>query len=389
MAWEERTAEHMREEFVKRVLAKEQSKAALCREYGISRPTGDKWLQRYLEGDVLSDQSRAPHNQARRVTEAMEADIVQMRRKYPALGAAKIRKIMENEGYQNLPSARTFNNIFHRYHLITKEASLAATPCKRFEMEAPNDMWQADFKGHFLMEDGVRCHPLNVLDDCSRFCLCTEALKSETLEDVKPVFQRLFQEYGMPIRLLCDNGNPWGTAQSMGYTAFEVWLMELGILTMHGRPLHPQTQGKEERYNRSFTRECLRENTFLDIVDSQKKFEEYRNFYNNTRPHNALDMKVPASVFQKSCRQFPEKIQEWEYSSEYQRCKVSATGYFSYGGQRYFLSVGFRGKVIGVRESSLPGQITLIFREFRIGRIDVDKRVYTLKRANFLVNTQK
>lgn len=98
MAWEERTVEHMREEFVRRVLAKEASKAALCREYGISRPTGDKWLQRYLDGDSLSNQSRAPHNQARRVTEEMEANIVQMRHKYPALGAVKIRKIMENEG---------------------------------------------------------------------------------------------------------------------------------------------------------------------------------------------------------------------------------------------------------------------------------------------------
>lgn len=388
MAWKERTAEHMREEFVRRVLAKEKSKAALCREYGISRPTGDKWLQRYLEGETLSNQSRAPHSQARRVTEEMEDDIVQMRRKYPALGAVKIRRIMENEGRQDLPSARTFNNIFHRNHLITKEASQAAAHQRRFEMESPNDMWQADFKGHFLMQNGTRCHPLNVLDDCSRFCLCSEALKSETFEEVKPVFQRLFQEYGMPSRLLCDNGNPWGTAQSMGFTAFEVWLMELGILTMHGRPLHPQTQGKEERYNRSFTDECLKGNIFLDIPDSQVKFNQYRDFYNNTRPHCALDLEVPASVFQKSSRQFPEHIQSWEYSSEYQRCKVSKTGYFCYGGHRYFLSEGFRGKEIGVCESSLPGQITLVFRNFRIGRIDVDKRVYTLKRANFLDNAQ-
>lgn len=388
MAWEERTAEHMREEFVRRVLAKEKSKAALCREYGISRPTGDKWIQRYLEGETLSNQSRAPHSQARRVTEEMETDIVQMRRKYPALGAVKIRKIMENEGRQDLPSARTFNNIFHRNHLITKEASQAAAHQRRFEMESPNDMWQADFKGHFLMQNGIRCHPLNVLDDCSRFCLCSEALKSETFEEVKPVFQRLFQEYGMPSRLLCDNGNPWGTAQSMGFTAFEVWLMELGILTMHGRPLHPQTQGKEERYNRSFTDECLKGNIFLDIPDSQVKFNQYRDFYNNTRPHCALDLEVPASVFQKSSRQFPEHIQSWEYSSEYQRCKVSKTGYFCYGGHRYFLSEGFRGKEIGVRESCLSGQITLVFRNFRIGRIDVDKRVYTLKRANFLDNAQ-
>ena len=159
---------------------------------------------------------------------------------------------MDNDGYPNLPSARTINNIFHRNNLISKAASQAAAHYKRFEKVRPNDMWQADFKGHFQMQ--------NILDDCSRFCLCSEALRNETLGEVKPVFQRLFREYGLPFSLLCDNGNPWGTSQSMGYTAFEVWLMELGVLTIHGRPLHPQTQGKDERYNRSFTRECLNVN---------------------------------------------------------------------------------------------------------------------------------
>ena len=389
MAWGERTVEQMREEFVKRVLAGEATKAALCREYGISRPTGDKWLQRYLEGQSFSDRSRAPQKQARRITEDVEADIVQMRRQYPALGAVKIRKIMENEGYPSLPSARTINNIFHRNNLITKEASQAAAHIRRFEKEAPNDMWQADFKGHFQMENGQRCHPLNVLDDHSRFCLCSEALLSETFEEVKPVFQRLFQEYGMPTALLCVNGNPWGTAQTTGYTAFEVWLMELGILTMHGRPMHPQTQGKDERYNRSFTRECLKGKNFLDIPDSQAKFDAYRTFYNNVRPHCALDLEVPSSLFQKSVRHFPEEISEWEYPPECQLCKVSQTGYFQYRGHRYFLSYGFQGKTIGVRESTLPGQITLTFRQFRIGRIDPDKRVYTLKRANFLDNVRE
>lgn len=134
----------------------------------------------------------------------------------------------------------------------------------------------------------------------------------------------------------------------MGYTAFEVWLMELGVLTIHGRPLHPQTQGKDERYNRSFTRECLNVNSFLDIADAQLKFDAYRSFYNNIRPHCALDLNVPSAVFQKSEHPFPEKVIDWEYGPEYQRCKVSETGYFSYGGHRYFLSEGFRGKSIAV-----------------------------------------
>ena len=381
MAWDERTVEQMREEFVRRVLAQERSKAALCREYGISRPTGDKWLERFQEGESMADRSRAPKTFPGRTPPDLEAKIVEIRKAHPALGAVKLRKIMENAGYTDLPCAKTFNNIFHRYGLIEKEASRAATPYQRFEKSVPNEMWQADFKGYFKLGNGIQCHPLNILDDCSRFNLCTEALTNETFDAVKPVMDRLFREYGLPFSFLCDNGNPWGTAQSLGYSRFEVWLMELGILTLHGRPRHPQTQGKEERYNRSFTRECLNSKQLADISHAQFCFDEYRKFYNEVRPHFALDMDVPASRYEVSPRQMPEKIEPWEYGSEYQLCKVKETGYFNYQGQGFFLSEAFAGKTIAVRESHLPGQITLIFRQFKIGRIDLENRAYTLRRA--------
>ena len=381
MAWEERTVEQMREEFVRRVLAQEQSKAALCREYGISRPTGDKWIERYQQGETMSDRSRAPKSVPGKVSTEIEAEIVQLRKHYPAIGAVKLRRMMEDAGRTDLPCARTFNNIFRRHDLIGQEESSAATPILRFEKSVPNEMWQADFKGNFRMENGYRCHPLNILDDCSRFNLCIEALTSETFDAVKPVMERLFREYGLPFSFLCDNGNPWGTAQSLGYSRFEVWLMELGILTLHGRPRHPQTQGKEERFNRSFTRECLKGKTFSDKVHAQNCFNEYRTFYNEVRPHFALDLDVPAKHYKPSSKRMPEKVEQWEYGSEYRLCKVKETGFFNYKGQGFFLSEAFGGKTIAVRESHLPGQITLVFRNFKIGRIDLDNRVYTLKRA--------
>ena len=381
MAWEERTVEQMREEFVRRVLAQEQSKTALCREYGISRPTGDKWIERFQTGQSMSDQSRAPKTIPRRIPAELEDKIVQLRKQYPAIGAVKLRRMMEDAGHTDLPCARTFNNIFRRHDLIGQEESAAATPIQRFEKAVPNEMWQADFKGHFRMKNGYRCHPLNILDDCSRFNLCIEALENETYDAVKPVMERLFREYGLPFSFLCDNGNPWGTAQSLGYSKFEVWLMELGILTLHGRPRHPQTQGKEERFNRSFTRECLKGKEFKDKAHAQSYFDEYRIFYNEVRPHFALDLEVPAMHYQSSKKQFPNKIEVWEYESEYKLCKVKETGYFNYNGQGFFLSEAFGGKTIAVRESHLPGQLTLVFRNFIIGRIDLNHRVYTLKRA--------
>lgn len=374
----------MREEFARRVLAGEGTKAALCREYGISRPTGDKWLERFQTGDSLSDRSRAPKTVPGRTDSELETKIVELRKKHPAIGAVKLRRMMEDQGLTGLPCAKTYNNIFQRHGLIERAASRAATPYERFEKSVPNEMWQADFKGHFAMTNGYRCHPLNIIDDHSRFNLCIEALGAETFEDVKPVMDRLFREYGLPFSFLCDNGNPWGTAQSMGYTRFEVWLMELGILTLHGRIRHPQTQGKEERFNGSLTKECLKYHQIQDFAHAQQVFDEYRSFYNEVRPHFSLNLDVPAKHYQASSKPMPEQIEPWEYGPEYKLCRVKKTGYFNYEGQGYFLSEAFAGKQIAVRESHLPGQITLVFRQFKIGRIDVENRAYTLRRAYLL-----
>ena len=386
MPWKEQRLETMREEFVKRVLAHEKSKSELCREYGISRPTGDKWISRYLSGEKLNDLSRAPKSLPNRTDPEIEREIVAYRKQYPAIGAVKIKRIMENAGCVDLPSARTFNAIFRRNGLITKEASEASTPHKRYQKSCPNEMWQADFKGHFAMKNGVRCHPLNIIDDCSRMNLCCKPLLSETFAEVKPCMESVFREYGLPFSFLCDNGNPWGTSQSTGFTSFEVWLMELGVLTLHGRFLHPQTQGKEERFNGSFTKECLRHRDIKDLSDAAAIFEEYRNFYNNVRPHMALALDVPSSRYRPSQRKYPSKIQEWEYTDELKVHTVKSSGYLTIRGQGYFLSEAFGNKRIAFRESTKGAHlINLYFRQFRVGQIDIEKRVFTFKRA-FLID---
>lgn len=380
MPWEARSKAMLREEFVKEVLAKQGTKSELCRKYGISRPTGDKWVERYKNGESLEDRSKAPFKTANRISPDMEEKIINYRNTYPAIGAVKIRRMMEDEGYQNLPSASTFNNVFKRNGLIDKEDSQSSTPFKRFEKEEPNDMWQGDFKGHFAMKNGQRCHPLNIIDDCTRFNLCSDPLPNETLEGILPSMKRIFCEYGLPKVFLCDNGNPWGTVQSTGFTKFEVWLMDLGILTIHGRIHHPQTQGKEERYNRTMTRELLKHTEFENFADAWMKCSEYRQFYNEKRPHYALSLKTPASQYTPSPRKYIDKIAPWEYGNEYRLVRVKSTGYFNYGGQGYFLSEAFGGKQIAVRESAKPDCITLIYRNFKIGRINVDKRIYEFKK---------
>lgn len=381
MPWEERKVSQVREEFVKRVLSGEASKSALCLEYGISRPTGDKWIARYQAGETLENRSCAPQKRPRETPEDIEREIIAYRQKHPAIGARKLRRILENKGCRDVPSHSTINRIFAKHGLITRQASLAAIPHQRFAKLEPNEMWQADYKGHFAMGDGQRCHPLNIIDDCSRFNLCCQAQQNETFEEIRPVMIRLFKEYGLPFSFLCDNGNPWGTVQSTGFSRFEVWLMELGILTLHGRIRHPQTQGKEESFNRSMTKELLHHTTIANLVDAQRQFDAYRAFYNHERPHHALDLDTPDHHYVPSTRLYPEQILEWEYPEGCELRRVKETGFFSYGGQGYFLSEAFGGKEIAVRPSHIPGCISLFFRQFRIGRIDAEKRVFTFKRA--------
>lgn len=381
MPWEERTVKMNREEFVRRVLAQEKSKSALCREYGISRPTGDKWLKRFELSEGFKDRSKAPFYTPNKLNVDTEELIIEARKKEPAIGATKIRRMLQNNGHTGLPCISTVNAVLKRNNLITPEASLAATPYTRFEKDAPNIMWQTDFKGHYAMRNGKRCHPLSVVDDHSRFCLCADAKADEKREGTEASFHRTFTEYGMPEVLLCDNGNPWGTSQSTGYTLFELWLMDLGILTIHIRPRHPQTQGKIEKFNRSFKDERLKFYVPNDLQDADRQRTEYRNFYNNERPHFALDLDVPAKHYKPSKRVFPEKIKEWEYESEYEQRKIKSTGFLTYGGQGYFLSEAFGGKTIAIKPSSKDGFLNLFYRQFRIARIDLKERTIVSRRS--------
>lgn len=386
MPWEERIVSQMREEFVREVLAQQKSKSELCREYGISRVTGDKWIKRYGSGENMEDRSRKPHSIPNRTQPEVEETILEYRRSHQAIGAVKIRKILQDKGVTGLPSAKTVHNILVRNGMVTREASLAVKPCQRFQRSNPNEMWQADYKGHFAMQDGKRCHPLNIIDDCSRFNLCCEALLTETFAEIKPVMERLFETYGLPETFLCDNGNPWGTAQTTGFTNFEVWLMELGILTVHGRIRHPQTQGKDESYNRSMTKELLKYATIADLTDAQRQFDAYREFYNNERPHHSLNLDVPSQHYCRSGREYQPEIRPWEYPEGAEIRQVKSTGFFNWEGQGYFLSEAFGGKEIMIQKSRTENCIKIIFREFQIAKIDTMQRGFLFRRAYRIEN---
>lgn len=359
----------------------------LCREYGISRKAAYKWKTRYDRGEPLDDRSRRPKSSPGATPERVVAEIIKLREQHRFLGGHKISLILKRRGVENVPSGNTVTSILRNKDLLDKVAAKEARHYLRFRKDEANDMWQADFKGHFPLSDGRRCHTLNVLDDYSRFCICCEPLLGESFELVKPVFVKAFKEYGLPFSLLCDNGSPWGGAkEGRGISIFETWLMELGILTIHGKPMHPQTQGKEERFNKSFTREALRYADTTDLISAKLSFDEFRRFYNTERPHWSLNNQVPVDLYHPSARPYSDSIEEWDYSEESQIRTVSGPGQVAFGGKVTYLSAGLIGKRVAFIPSKRDGIFNIIFRNFLVAKYDQRENKMLFVRSYLLSN---
>ena len=218
MPWKEVTTVSLRLDFIKLALTTDANFSQLCRKFGISRKTGYKWLHRYLEeGSAgLRDRSRRPHTSPNRTSATMEQRVLSLRDKHPAWGGRKIHKRLEVLGMDNVPPPSTITEILRRHGRMDPQESIKHRPWQRFEAEAPNQLWQMDFKGHFPLVNGERCHPLSVLDDHSRFCLGLQACGNERRETVQGRLTAIFRRYGMPEQLLVDNGPPWGTGSQLG-----------------------------------------------------------------------------------------------------------------------------------------------------------------------------
>ena len=384
MSWNaEKSLEEVRLEFLDRWAEGRASVLSLCREYGISPKTAYKWRKRKASGDSLSDRSRRPKSSPNATSAPIVSEVLALRDAHPTLGGRKISLMLKRRGLTDVPAGSTVTDILRRHGLLSERAVAEATHLRRFSKATPNEMWQVDFKGHFKLSSGKRCHPLNAVDDCSRYAVISTPLLNETFEAVRPPFVSAFREYGLPETILCDNGNPWGVPQRSGITAFEAWAMELGVLVIHGRPLHPQTQGKEESFNKSWKRECLeRLGPLPDLLDVITETELFRSFYNDERPHFGIGGKVPSDIYRRSPRAYPEKIEEWAYPDTMHVRLVGCNGHISWHDTPVFVGEGLRGKRIAMVESdSHPGCANLIFRDFRIGRLNLVARTVESLRA--------
>ena len=365
MPWKEKTVMEQRKEFIEQA-AECTNFSALCREYGISRKTGYKWLNRFREDGSVSDRSRRPKHPHAKTAPVIEAAVLAMREENPSWGGRTIHAVLEADRIKGLPSAKTCSNILKRNGCIKPEESLKHRAYQRFEREQCNSLWQTDFKGDFGLLDGSRCYPLDILDDHSRFCIRTEPKNSAT--GVKESFIQAFQEYGLPDAILSDHGSQFAGFKG-GYTHFERWLMDLDILPIHGRIMHPQTQGKIERFHRTMKAELLRE-PFLDLKDAKKHFARWRWKYNEIRPHSALNMKTPASVYTPSKRLLFEP-KPYEYTGHV--CKVNNWGYLRFGPVQLFLSETMANTYLEVVPAS-DDTFSVRYRNFQIALIDANAK---------------
>ena len=370
MPWKEKTVEELRKEFVE--AAKRSSNfSSLCREFGISRKTGYKWMVRDANEEELSDRSRRPNVVANRTAPEIEQRIVN-ERKNKGWGAKKIRHVLSDEGIE-MPCVKTVHNILNRYGCIDEEEAKKHTAFIRFEKECCNEMWQTDFKGEFRMLDGNYCFPLDIFDDCSRYALKIKTATSAA-NIVLPTFKETFYQFGMPKSVLSDNGAQFAGFRH-GYTQFEKWLMNHDVLPIHGRIKHPQTQGKIERFHRAMNQELLNHYTPKDIDDAERVLNEWRDRYNNERPHEALGMKCPSDIYVPSNREYHDVVEKFEYGGQYHVVKVNNWGYVRFGGFQVYLSETMMGEYIEFRPNPTGETFFACYRNFGVGEFDAQTGV--------------
>jgi transposase InsO family protein len=372
MPWKEVSIMSQRLEFVALAAGENANIRRLCRRFSISPSTAYKWLHRFRTAgtDGLADHSRRPHSSPARTPKEMEETIAELRGKHPAWGGRKLERRLLDLGFSGVPRPSTITAILRRHDLLDPKESAKHRAFRRFERAAPNELWQMDFKGDFKLSQG-RCYPLTILDDHSRYAIAVQACGRLNKTVTQTELIKIFRRYGLPERITCDNGSPWGSGGRSYYTALGVWLMRLGIGVSHSRPHHPQTQGKDERFHRTLEAEVLRYQNGTTLADWQLHFDQWRVVYNTQRPHEALSMAVPATRYQPSSRPYPEQLPAIEYGPSDIVRRVRCFGHIKYAGREYHVGKAFSGLHVALRPTTTDGLFDAFFCQQRIGTLDL------------------
>lgn len=369
----ETNATEQRQCFVLDYESGQWSMSELCQRYGVSRPTGYKWIERVQEegeGGLL-ERSRAPRVCPHRTPAGIERQLLALRRRY-GWGAKKLLQVLERRHPEiGWPARSTVNAILDRHGKLRKNRrrkQWAHPGAVVLETERPNQVWPADFKGQFKMRDGNYCFPLTVTDHYSRKLLVCRGLASVRTQGAKLVFRRLFREVGLPKAIRTDNGAPFASTGIHGLCELNVWWMQLGIVHQRIRPSSPQENGQHERMHKELKREAARPPA-ADLKSQQRKLDRFRRRYNEERPHDGIDGAIPAERWAPSPRRYPERIPPPEYPRHLEVRRVSAAGTFRLKAKQPFLSNALAGEHIGLEEVG-DGLWNIVYYQTLLGRIN-------------------
>jgi transposase InsO family protein len=369
MPWRKVDVSDQRLEFVVRASEAGQCVAALCGEYGVSRQTGHLWLKRYREGGakaVLEERSRRPQGSPRATKEEIVDAIRSLRHEKPDWGARKLLVVLRKrhpEWDKDVVSATTVHRILDREGLIAP-ADRRQPALQRFERQAPNELWQMDFKGPQGFDQGIG--PLSMQDDYSRYVVTLKQLEGTRLKAVQETLQATFEVDGLPEGLLMDHGTPWYNGWSpWGWTELSVWIMQQGVRIYLSGVRHPETQGKVERMHGSLQRAIRKRKAPV----SQQWLDEFRHEYNHVRPHEGIGMVTPAERWHPSQRRFQAQLREWAYPPEWEVHRLAGEGQLNWHGQRWEISNALRRQVVGLQRCQ--DRVVIYFCNVALREIDL------------------
>jgi transposase InsO family protein len=378
MPWKECSVMEERLRFVARLLEGE-GMSEVCREFGISRKTGYKIFTRYRQDglEALSDRSRRPVRYANQLPDQIERLIVEAKRGKPHWGARKIRELLVRKlaGDVRIPAKSTVHAVLDRHGLVRRarqrrRSKAEGTPL--MEAARPNQLWCADFKGEFKLGNGRYCYPLTVTDQASRYLLLAEALESTREASAIEAFVRLFKDRGLPIAIRSDNGVPFASPNGLyNLSKLSAWWLRLGIRLEHIKPGHPQENGRHERMHRTLKQETTRP-PGMNALQQQARFDAFINEFNDERPHEAIDMKVPAELYCPSSRPY-DGLPELTYPFHDRDIIVTACGRICMQRKKINVSTVLAGQKLGIKEVD-EGIWLVSFMRYDLGYIDLEQR---------------
>ena len=371
MPWKTMDVREQRVSFVVTAHRGEKPFGALCQEFGISRPTGYLWLARYRQDglDGIAEHSRRPASSPDRTPVEFEQPVLELRRSYPDWGARKLQVLLRRQGIELARS--TVHRVLLRHGLI-HQGDGHSPASQRFQRQAPNELWQMDFKGP--MQRGDVIGPLSVLDDHSRYLVLLQEVSRISGELVREHLESAFQECGVPEAMLMDHGIPWWSAQSPhGFTRLSLWLMKQGIELHHGRIRHPQTQGKVERFHGELQRAVERRHPGGQV---QAWLDKFRWEHNHVRPHEALAMDTPAAHWHASERRYDPHLPAWEYPAGARVLKVDSDGKIQLHRQHWVISRALKGE--RVRLLTIQSRVLVYYCRTLVRELDLENQRSTI-----------